>query len=70
MFRCVCGWECDQHLNASLNIFMKAKDSNEELARALKGGPDASWYDLMKSPYDLVTGARTEANRMSGMMEV
>ena len=70
MFRCKCGWVCDQHLNASLNIFKKAKDSNEELARALKGGPDASWYDLMRSRYDLATGARTEASRMSCMEEV
>jgi putative transposase len=70
MFRCKCGWECDQHLSASLNIFKKAKDSNEELARALKGVPDASWHDLMKSPYDLATGARTEASRMSGVVEV
>jgi putative transposase len=69
MFRCKCGWECDQHLNASLNIFTKAIDSNEELARALKGRPDASWHDPMKSRYDLVTGARTEANRMSGVVE-
>jgi IS605 OrfB family transposase len=68
MFRCECGWECDQHISASLNILLKAIDSNEEVARAVKGRPDASWHDLMMSPYDLFTGARTEANRMSGMV--
>jgi len=68
MFRCECGWECDQHLNASLNIYLKAIASSEEVARAVTGRPDASWHDLMMSPYDLFTGARTEANRMSGMV--
>jgi len=66
LFRCECGWECDQHRNASLNIYLKAIASNEEVARAVKGRPDASWHDLMMSPYDLFTGARTEANRTSG----
>jgi IS605 OrfB family transposase len=68
MFRCTCGWECDKHLNASLNIYLKAVASSETVARAVQGRPDASWHDLMKSPYDLFGGARTEANRMSGMV--
>ena len=66
MFRCVCGWECDKHINAGLNIMIKAAALYEDVARVLKGGPDASWHDLMKSRYDLMTGARTEGNRMSG----
>jgi len=60
MFRCECGWECDEHLNASLNIFLKAVASSEAVARAVQGRPDASWHDLMMSPYDLFGGARTE----------
>jgi len=68
MFRCSCGWECNEHLNAGLNIYLKARASNEELARAVQGRPDASWHDLMMSPYDLFGGARTEANRKSSVV--
>lgn len=71
VFRCGdCGWECDDHINASLNILGKAMSLDRDVARAVKGRPDASWHDPMRSLYDLETGARTEANRMSGRMEI
>ena len=50
------------------NINLPAISFYEELARAVQGRPDASRHDLMMSPYDLFGGARTEANRMSGVV--
>ena len=68
MFRCACGWDCPKHINASLNIMIKAASFYEDVARAAQGRPDASWHDPMMSLYDLETGARTEGNGMSGMV--
>jgi len=68
VFRCDCGWECDRRITASLNIMKKATALYEDVARALMGGPDASWHDPMRSRYDLEIGAWIEANRMSGMV--
>jgi IS605 OrfB family transposase len=40
VFRCACGWECDRHVNAGLNIVEKAMASNGDVARAVQGRPD------------------------------
>ena len=64
-FKCKCGWHCDIHINASLNILQKATASSEALAKAVWFQPDALRHDPVKSLYDLARGARIEANGAS-----
>jgi putative transposase len=64
-FRCECGWRCDVHINASLNMLQKAIGSHEPLARAVRFQPGALRHDPVKSLCSLARGARIEANGAS-----
>jgi putative transposase len=65
MFTCECGWKCNKHINASINILQKATQQPELMARGIRFYPDAIQHDTVKNLYDLAIGASSESNELS-----
>jgi putative transposase len=65
VFKCECGWQCDRHINASLNLLQTAFSKGLEVAGGLRFNPGAFQHDVMMILYDPEKGARSEPNGTS-----
>ena len=65
VFKCECGWECDRHANASLNLLQTAVSKGLEVAGGLRFDPDAFQHDVMMILYEPEMAARSEPNGTS-----
>jgi putative transposase len=62
VFECECGWQCNRHINASLNLLQTAISKGLEVAGGLRFDPGAFQHDVMMILYDPVRAARSEPN--------
>ncbi len=65
VFKCECGWQCDKHINASLNLLRTAISKGLEVAGGLRFDPGAFQHDVMMILYEPAMAARSEPNGTS-----
>jgi transposase len=61
-FKCECGWKCDKHINASLNLLQTAISNGLRVAGSLRFDAGAFRHGVMMILYEPAMAARSEPN--------